>query len=398
MTQRATIENFSQAAAVVKELGLGSCDGWQGDDWKEEGLKAFRRAVEESMEAHINRERLKVVADGGDDRRNGYYERRILTALGDTAVSVPRTRTASAACVLRAYARRTADIDRLIMGCFVLGLSTRKVGEALLCILGERVSPSTVSRVAKGLDDAVVAFHRRKVRDVYRVVLLDGVAITRKTGAGPVSKPVLVAMGVTHDNRKEVIDFCIASSESEAEWEGFLTGLQGRGLKLNGTELICVDGGKGCLRALKTVHPSVPIQRCWAHKIRNVTDKVKQKDAETVKKGLRKIYAARNVVKARKAAGEFVRRWQDVYPKAVKCLRGDLDDLLAFFRFKDADMRKATRTTNAIERRFREVRRRTRPMGVFSDKTSIERILFAVFTYENKKQGTAAPFSVTQNS
>ncbi|MBI5886285.1 MAG: transposase, partial [Deltaproteobacteria bacterium] len=55
-------------------------------------------------------------------------------------------------------------------------------------------------------------------------------------------------------------------------------------------------------------------------------------------------------------------------------------------------------TTNAIERRFREVRRRTRPMGVFSDKTSIERILFAVFTYENKKQGTATLFSLTQNS
>ncbi|MBI5885884.1 MAG: transposase, partial [Deltaproteobacteria bacterium] len=71
---------------------------------------------------------------------------------------------------------------------------------------------------------------------------------------------------------------------------------------------------------------------------------------------------------------------------------------LAFFRFKDEETRKATRTTNAIERRFREVRRRTRPMGVFSDKTSIERKLFAVFTYENKKQGTATLFSLTQNS
>ncbi|MBI5562075.1 MAG: transposase, partial [Deltaproteobacteria bacterium] len=84
--------------------------------------------------------------------------------------------------------------------------------------------------------------------------------------------------------------------------------------------------------------------------------------------------------------------------KAVKCLRDDIDDLLAFFKFKDEDWRKATRTTNAIERRFREVRRRTRPMGAFSGKTSIERILFAVFTYENKKQGTAAPFLVTQNT
>ncbi|MBI5233989.1 MAG: transposase [Deltaproteobacteria bacterium] len=138
-------------------------------------------------------------------------------------------------------------------------------------------------------------------------------------------------------------------------------------------------------------------------------NKVKKKDAETVKKSLRKIYMAKDVVKARKAAGDFARKWQEVYPKAVKCLRYDLDNLLAFFRFKNADMRKATRTTNAIERRFREAgfplrlyncngKRRTRPMGVFSDKTSIERILFAVFTYENKKQGTATPFLMTQNT
>jgi len=45
------------------------------------------------------------------------------------------------------------------------------------------------------------------------------------------------------------------------------------------------------------------------------------------------------------------------------------------------------------------VRRRTRPMGVFSDKTSMERILYAVFSYENLRQGVATPFlAVTQNS
>jgi transposase-like protein len=398
MAQRATIENFAQATKIVKELGLSACDGWDGEVWKEEGLKAFRRAIEDTMEARIERIRLESIDMGFSDRRNGHYERHILTAFGDTQVIVPRTRTASAAFVLKAYARRTADIDHLILGCFVLGLSTRKVGEALLCILGERVSASTVSRVARGMDTAVEAFHKRKLKDAYRVVLLDGVEITRKTGAGAVSRPVLVAMGVTYDNKKEVIDFHLASSESEAEWEGFLTGLQGRGLKLDSAELICVDGGKGCLSALKTVCPGVPIQRCWAHKIRNITDKVKKKDAEAVKNGLRRIYTAKNAVKARKAAGEFARKWAEPYPKAVKCLRDDLDDLLAFFRFKDPYMRKATRTTNAIERRFREVRRRTRPMGVFSDRTSIERILYAVFTYENKKQGTATPFLMTQNS
>ena len=51
-----------------------------------------------------------------------------------------------------------------------------------------------------------------------------------------------------------------------------------------------------------------------------------------------------------------------------------------------------------LARRFREVRRRTRPMGVFSDRTSIERILFAVFSDENRKQGAATPFLLTQNT
>ncbi len=148
MVQRATIENFSQAVRVVKELGLSTCDGWSDGEWKEEGLKALRRAIEDTMEFHIERRCLEAVESGLLDRRNGYYERRILTVLGDLEVLVPRTRKMSAVSVLRAYAWRTVDVDRLIMGCFVLGLSTRKVGEALLGILGESVSASTVSRVA----------------------------------------------------------------------------------------------------------------------------------------------------------------------------------------------------------------------------------------------------------
>ena len=90
--------------------------------------------------------------------------------------------------------------------------------------------------------------------------------------------------------------------------------------------------------------------------------------------------------------------WAAIYPKAVACLRNDLDELLTCFRYKTLQERKAVRTTNAIERRFREVRRRTRPMGTFQDKTSMDRILFAVFTHENKNQGLSTPFLVTHNN
>ena len=92
----------------------------------------------------------------------------------------------------------------------------------------------------------------------------------------------------------------------------------------------------------------------------------------------------------------FADRFENEYPKAVACLRDDLDDLLTCFRYKTLKERKRVRTTNAIERRFREVRRRARPMGVFQDRTSMDRILFAVFTRENKSQGVSSLFLLTQ--
>jgi transposase-like protein len=79
-----------------------------------------------------------------------------------------------------------------------------------------------VSTVAKQLDAVVAAFHSRPLKDQYRVLMLDGVVLARKTGAGAIKRPVLVALGLRPDGKKEVIDFRLAASESAAEWERFL--------------------------------------------------------------------------------------------------------------------------------------------------------------------------------
>ena len=105
---------------------------------------------------------------------------------------------------------------------------------------------------------------------------------------------------------------------------------------------------------------------------------------------------ASTLPRARSAARRFADCWAADYPRAVACLRDDLDELITCWRYKSLDQRKAVRTTNAIERRFREVRRRTRPMGVFSDRTSMDRILFAVFNHENQNQGVSTPLLLTQ--
>jgi putative transposase len=284
----------------------------------------------------------------------------------------------------------------MILACFVLGLSTRKVGEALLPILGRPVSPSAVSEVAKSLDTVVAAFHRRPLRNRYKVLMLDGVVLSRKTGAGAVKRPVLVALGLLADGRKEIIDFRLAKSESAAEWQLFLDDLYRRGLTGEDLDMICVDGGQGLLAALPNAFHRVPVQRCWAHKNRNVLNKVRVADQPAVKRALHKVMNADNEPKAREAARRFADRFEDHYPKAVDCLRNNLDDLLTCFRYRTEKERKRVRTTNAIERRFREVRRRTRPMGVFQDRTSMDRILYAVFTRENRQQGVSSLFDLTQ--
>lgn len=397
MSQRAaTITSLPRAFEVVKAMQADGLD-W-GEGYRPLGRQALEEIIEGQMAAAVDRHLAQLEADDAADRRNGYYRRRLLTELGDIELQVPRTRRYSPVEVIRAYARRTREIDRVILAGFVLGLSTRKVGETLLALLGRSVSASTVSQVAKTLDGAVAAFHRRPLQNRYKALMLDGVVLARKTGAGALRRPVLVALGLRPDDKKEVIDFRLAASESAAEWEKFLADIYRRGLTGEGLDMICVDGGSGLLAALPAVFPGIPVQRCWAHKIRNVLNKVRKADQPKVKRALHKIMNAANAPEARSAARRFADRFEGQYPSAVACLRNDLDALLTCFRYKSEDQRRKVRTTNAIERRFREVRRRTRPMGTFQDKTSMDRILFAVFTHENKSQGLSTPFLLTQNN
>ena len=391
----ATITKIQQAFKEIKHM---QCDTWEGD-YRPAARNALKDILEfrmgNAVDAHLGQRRVQ----GFPDRRNGSYPRHLLTELGDLSLSIPRTRTFSARFLLKRFARRAFSIERLILLCFLYGLSTRKVGQALLPILGERVSHSTVSQIAKQLDHAVQAYHQRPLSDTYEVVLLDGIVMKRRTGIGVQKRSVLVALGITSDDKKEVIDFRQVDGESQSAWEAFLNDLFRRGLGGQSLKLILIDGGKGLLAALPLVYGDVPIQRCWAHKTRNVLNYVRRTDQKKVKKDLQRISHARNLREAHKAAQRFKARWHASYPKAVQCLHQGLPELLTFLQVKISLPPSALRTTNAIERRFREIRRRTRPMGTFSDRTSMDRIMFSVFTYENLKQGTNTPFLLlTQNT
>ena len=169
------------AFALVKEMQA------DGLEWGEGYRPLGREALAEIIQGQLA-EAVDCWLDSLDglamrDRRNGTYSRHLMTELGDIELSVPRTRRFCPTEVLKSYARRAPEIDRVILAGFVLGLSTRKVGEVLVPLLGRPVSAATVSRVAKILDAAVAAFHRRPLQNVYKALVLDGVVLARRTGA-----------------------------------------------------------------------------------------------------------------------------------------------------------------------------------------------------------------------
>jgi Transposase, Mutator family len=215
----------------------------------------LRGQMGHAIDEHLDR----MAALDQADRCNGSYRRHLFRARLDRTCcpAHPPVCTSWSAAGLCP----SSGAHRMILSCFVLGMSVRKVSEALLPVLGRPVSPATVSTIAKQLDAVVAASHARPLNDHYRVLMLDGVVLARKTGAGAIRRPVLVALGLREDGKKEVIDFRLAQSESASEWEQFLGDLIRRGLVGNRLEMICVDGGAGLLAACQ---PPIQASRCSA--------------------------------------------------------------------------------------------------------------------------------------
>ena len=237
----ATLESLPAAFEVVKAMQAQGLD-W-GEGYRPLGRKALAEIIETEMAGAVDRWLESLAAEDEADRRNGSYRRSLLTELGDIELSVPRTRRYCPTEVVRAYARRVPEIDRMILAGFVLQ-ARRIVARSAR----PASQPGHGEPGGSDLDAAVAAFHARRLGDRYKALMLDGVVLARKTGAGALRRPVLVALGLRRDGKKEVIDFRLARGESASEWERFLDDLYKRGLTGEGLDMICVDGGKDSWR------------------------------------------------------------------------------------------------------------------------------------------------------
>ncbi len=204
LLKQATVRNVSRA---MREINAFESEG----DFKPQARQALKqlleKRLEEEMAEYLGLSRYEHAADR-HDYRNGHYVRHLLTEMGDLELLVPRSRKGRFPIKLfERYARRCRSVDKVLLACFCLGLSTRKAASVLAPILGERVSASTISRIARDLDKEVKLYHGRDLEDRYRYLFFDGVVLKSKGAAKVQKKILLCAFGITLDGGQEMIDF-----------------------------------------------------------------------------------------------------------------------------------------------------------------------------------------------
>lgn len=364
----------------------GAVEGQVEVDFK----RWMRMVLEESMQVEFDSEVIGVEPFerglGRKNQRNGFYERSLDTVMGwIEGLRIPRPRVGGwTPKVFEKHGRRQEALNRLVQECFYRGVSTRDVEKVLGTIGDIEVSASTVSRLTSQWDFEVKRWHQRRLSDDYRYLFFDGIWIKNRS-LGKKRRLILVAYGIRLDGRREIIDYCFAHSESESNWLRFLTNLQARGLEGKRLELITTDGCRGLANAINIAFAGINHQLCWAHKMRNVLKCVRTKDQRKVKAGLSPLFEKTlNPKQAMSVIQKWCRRWRKEYPKAVACLERDLDRLLLYLDC-DPEHHKAIRTSNHIERQFKEYRRRMRNMELLPNQPSADRVLYALTQIRNEK-------------
>jgi transposase-like protein len=357
--------------------------------WQEDAKVKVKMLLKELMEQTMKEEMTQVLERNSYERkasvyRHGYYPRDLVTQFGLIRdIQVPRAKnTQFKTRVFKRYRRFQDVVEDLVEGIFLAGVSTRRVGEAVAKLLDTKVSHGTVSNITKRLDAKVQEFHKVPILDEYQYLIFDGITLKIRYGGRYHTRKILVVYGITLFGQRKLIGFRHAKGESQASWESLMNSLYIRGLKGEHLKLIAMDGSPGLKAAAELVYPQAKIQRCWTHKLRNVANYCKKRYEEDLVNDARKIYKAKDRSKAIAEFKVWKKTWKKTAPEAVHCLEKDLEEMLSFFDCPEAHQIKI-RTTNAIERAFREVRRRTRVFSCFSNTASSERIIFAIFTHLN---------------
>jgi transposase-like protein len=346
---------------------------------------AIEQAVAEELEAALGRRYERIEAGERRGYRHGTRVRTLTGPTGPVELEVPRARLCEAdgstrewiSRLVPRYERRMPEVNAAVAAVYLSGGNTRRIRGALSPLLkAAPLSKSAVSRIVATLRQELDVWHARSLADIeVGYLYLDAIALRVRMGKRVVGVPVLVALGVLADGRKQLLAMELVTSESGEAWRGLVEGLGARGLRP--PKLCIVDGNPGLRGAIEQCWPKALVQRCTVHKLRNLQRKAPAHALEAIKDDYHRIVYADSLAEARKARVAFVRKWKKSCPGVVTSLEEGGEELLTFFAFP-AEQWKCLRTTNAIERLHEEFRRRVKTQGSFPTEDAAMVLLYGL--------------------
>lgn len=310
--------------------------------------------------------------------RNGYEAKQVQSEAGLLELAVPQLRGTDEPFrpnMVERLGSRTPDLEALVRGMYIRGLSTQDVGALYGETFGEtRLSKSTVSRITQRLNQDFDTWRRRDLSELAVVYLfLDGQYHAARQGTDE-KEGVLSAYALLEDGRPVLLHLDVGLRESYDAWLSFLQDLVARGLR--DPLLVVMDGAPGLVKAVKRVWPRAYRQRCQVHKMRNILAKLPRLMQAKMKGLVQQVFLAPSYAAALKRGRDLIAKFKDRYPAAMECLERDLEECVTYLRFPEAHQ-KRIRTTNRLERLNGEGRRRTKVIPRFPTERSCLSLLYA---------------------
>jgi putative transposase len=304
---------------------------------------------------------------------SGTRVRRFDTRLGTIYLLVPKLRKGGYIPFFVTERKRSEQaLLQVVQEAFINGVSTRKM-ERLAQSLGiESLSAGQVSEITKDLNDQVEWFRTRPLEKEYPVIWVDALYEKVRCERHVISMAIAVVQGLTSEGNREILAVEPMYAESEDTYTHLFEQLKRRGVE---TVWLCIsDAHAGLKNAIQKCFLGSSWQRCKVHFMRNILVHIPHKEKESFAAKLKQIWYQPDQESAKRVALLVIQEYQDRFPQAIALLEEGLEDSLQFLAFPHLDQRKIS-STNSLERIHKEIRRRTRVVGIFPTTDSYLRLV-----------------------
>lgn len=333
--------------------------------------------LEVEMGEHLGRDKYDRQTDiDQDDRnyRNGYSKKTLRSSFGDVDLDVPRDRKAEfEPQIIKKYETVCNELDKKIISLYAKGMSTRDIQAEVEDLYGITLSPSMISKITDKVIATATEWQNRMLDEIYPIVYLDAMYFKVRSNGKIVNKAVYICLGYTLEGYKDILGIWVDEAEGAKFWLSVCNDLKNRGVKK--ILIACMDGLKGLPQAIKTVFPTVDIQTCIVHQIRNSIKYIASKDKKAFMKDLKEVYKATTEELALAQLDNLKEKWGSNYGMVIDSWYNNWNNLDTFFKFSP-QIRKLIYTTNVLEGFNRQVRKFTKVRTIFPTDESLNKCVY----------------------